>query len=125
MKIGTGEFLLSLVVALIVLGPQKMPVYAKKLGTTFRSLKEYAGTLSEAINKDIVEPLDEIKEPLKKAAEPLTNLSVDINRQTEDIKKSMGNIGKQKSTNNEKTEEDSLEIEDTSSISEGLNKEVS
>lgn len=125
MKIGTGEFLLILIVSLIALGPEKMPVYAKKLGKALRTLKEYAGTLSEAIDKDIMEPLKEVKEPLKMATEPLTNISKGFNKPIDDIKKSIEDIDRPKPINNIKTEENSSEIDTTVSISEELNEDAS
>lgn len=96
MKIGTGELLLILVVALLVLGPEKMPGYAKKIGKALNSLKGYVGEMSEAIKEDIVEPLEEVQKPLKKATEPLENISKNINKPMEEIKKSINDIGKTK-----------------------------
>ena len=43
MKLGTGELLLILVVALIALGPEKMPLYEQKLGKALKSYKKYTG----------------------------------------------------------------------------------
>ena len=115
MGIGTTELLLILVVALFVLGPEKMPVYAKKMGKTLNSLKSYAGKLSEDINENIIEPIEEVQKPLNKAMEPLTNISKDINKPMEDIKTSINDIGAPEKK--AKFEEGSLEVE-TISVSE-------
>lgn len=94
MGIGTSELLLILVVALLVLGPEKMPIYAKKAGKALNTLKSYAGKLTEDINENIIEPIEEAQKPLKSIAEPLTNIAKDIGKPMEDIKSSFDNIGK-------------------------------
>jgi len=124
MKIGTGEFLLILVVALIVLGPEQMPVYAKKMGKALKSLEGYTRKLSEEINKEIVEPLEEVKKPLKMVTEPLTNLSKDINRPMEEIKKSIEDMDKPKAKIIVEAEENSSNKEITVAR-EDANKAVS
>jgi sec-independent protein translocase protein TatB len=86
-KVGASELLVIFVVALLVLGPEKMPKYAKMAGKFLRSVKVYADKMAEDINESIVEPLEEVQEPLKKAAEPITSIS-------KDIKKSVDTIGK-------------------------------
>ncbi|NTW71482.1 MAG: twin-arginine translocase subunit TatB [Eubacteriaceae bacterium] len=94
MRIGTSELLLILVVALFVLGPEKLPVYAKKLGKALTTLKSYTGKLTEEINESIIEPLEEVKKPLKDMAEPLTNISKEVSQPMEDLKNSIRGIGK-------------------------------
>lgn len=118
MKIGTGELILILVVSLIALGPEKMPLYAQKLGKALKSLKIYTQEISEAIDKDIMKPLEEVKEPL-------SNISKDINKPIEDIKKSIKDIDKPKPIENIRTEENSAEVDTTVSISIELNEEAS
>lgn len=89
MRVSTSELLVIFVVALLVLGPEKMPKYAKKAGKLLSSVKVYADKLTEDINESIVEPLGEVQKPLKDAIEPLTNI-------TKDIEKSVSDIGKPK-----------------------------
>lgn len=94
MRIGTSELVVIFIVALLVLGPEKIPKYAKKAGKLLSSIKVYADKLSEDINETIVEPLEEVKKPLKKAVEPLKDISDDISKPIQDIKKSVRDIGK-------------------------------
>ena len=89
MRVSTSELLVIFVVALLVLGPEKMPKYAKKAGKLLSSVKVYADKLTEDINESVVEPLEEVQKPLKEAVEPLTTI-------TKDIKKSVDDIGKPK-----------------------------
>lgn len=119
MRIGTSEIILILIVALLVLGPEKMPIYAKKVGKSLNSLKGYIGEFTNDINDNIIEPLEEAKKPLKDITDPLTNLSKTVQHPMDEITKSIKDIGKVKS----KTVEDTLSKE---KISEGsLNSEDS
>lgn len=71
MKIGTTEFIVILIVALLALGPEKMPMYAKKLGKAMSMIKEMTGKITEEIKENVTDPLAE-------AVEPLTSLKNDI-----------------------------------------------
>lgn len=87
MKIGFTELIVVCVVALLVLGPDKLPVYAKKLGEALRSLKSITGDLANEINESVVEPLNEVAQPLKDAADEIT-------RPMNEVKNSIESIGK-------------------------------
>ena len=73
MKIGFTELILVAIVAFVVIGPDKLPEYARKLGKMLRELKKYTGAASEEIQKNVVEPLNEIQAPIKEAVAPLTH----------------------------------------------------
>jgi sec-independent protein translocase protein TatB len=96
MRVGTSELVVIFVMALLVLGPEKVPMYAKKAGSFLSSIKVYADKLAEDINDSVIEPMEEVKNPLKDAVEPLANISEDINKPIADIKKSVNDIGKPK-----------------------------
>lgn len=51
--IGFQELLLILVVALIVLGPQRLPEVAKSLGKFYREIKGSIDEVKDSITKDI------------------------------------------------------------------------
>ena len=78
MKIGFWELVVIVVIAFVFIGPDQLPVYAKKLGKMLRELKKYTGAASEEIQKNVVEPLNEIQAPLKEAVAPLTDIKKDI-----------------------------------------------
>ena len=42
MKIGLMELLVIFIVALVVIGPDKLPAYARKLGEALRQFKKYS-----------------------------------------------------------------------------------
>ena len=94
MKIGFTELILVVIVAFVVIGPDKLPEYARKLGKMLRELKKYTGAASEEIQKNVVEPLNEIQAPLKEAVAPLTDIKKDIDNSMKDVTKSFTGIGK-------------------------------
>ena len=107
MKIGWMELLVVAVVALIVIGPDKFPEYAKKFGQVLREIRKVTSELTEEIQKDVVEPLNEVAKPLKEAVEPINSAANDLKKSANDLKKSVNSIGKDevKKTADEKAEE--------------------
>ena len=47
MKIGFWELIVIVIVAFVFIGPDQLPVYAKKIGKMLRELKKYTGAASE------------------------------------------------------------------------------
>ena len=94
MKIGIAEIIVICVIALVALGPEKLPIYAKKLGASLKEVKKVTGDLSKDIRENIVEPLDEASAPLKEAIEPIVSLKEDVNKSIDDVTKSFKTIGK-------------------------------
>ena len=70
MKIGFWELVVIVVIAFVFIGPDQLPVYAKKLGKMLRELKKYTGAASEEIQKNVVEPLNEIHGPPQGSRSP-------------------------------------------------------
>jgi Tat protein translocase TatB subunit len=52
-NIGTPELVLILVVALIVLGPKRLPELAKSLGRSLREFQRAAEDLKDSLQKDL------------------------------------------------------------------------
>jgi sec-independent protein translocase protein TatB len=50
--LGMGEIIVILVVALLFLGPEKLPDAAKQIGKTIRELRKHTETLKETIDQD-------------------------------------------------------------------------
>ena len=105
MKIGFCELVVIVVIAFVFIGPDQLPVYAKKLGKMLRELKKYTGAASEEIQKNVVEPLNEIQAPIKEAVAPLTDIKKDIDDSMKDVTKSFTNIGKTSKEEAKKAEE--------------------
>lgn len=70
----TGEIVIIAILALIVLGPQRLPEMARKLGSWTRELRSAAREISQGlqaevkdikqVGRDLRTPLDEVKKPL-------------------------------------------------------------
>lgn len=70
------EIFVILLVALVVLGPQRLPEVARKIGQWTAELRRAAGEIRaglEAEVKEVREVADEFKAPLKEAKEALTD----------------------------------------------------
>ena len=104
MKLGIGEILVIFVVALVVLGPEKLPYYAQKLGVALREIRKVSGDLSKEIKENIVEPLDEAAKPLKEAIEPINDIKKEIDLSVKEVKDSFNSIGKESVKKEEKVE---------------------
>ncbi len=94
MKIGIQELLVVFIVALIVVGPDKLPYYAKKLGQAFGQFRRYTEEATKDIRESVVEPLNEAQRPLREAMEPVTELEKDVRKNVNELKKSISDIGK-------------------------------
>jgi Tat protein translocase TatB subunit len=66
--LGMGELLVILAIALIVLGPQKLPDAAASLGRAIRSFRKATQELTDQIEID-----DEVKQPLRELKAALRN----------------------------------------------------
>lgn len=96
MRIGFTEIIVILIVALVVLGPDKLPVYMKKFGEAVREFKKYSGELTEDLKENVIAPLDEAQKPLREAMEPLENLDKELKTNVKDLEQSFKDIGKPK-----------------------------
>lgn len=85
MKLGIMELLVIFIVALLVLGPDKLPEYAKKFGVALREFRKATADISKDIQQNVVEPLEEIQRPLAEAVAP-------INEMTQQIQKDISGI---------------------------------
>ena len=94
MKIGFTELLVVLMVALLVLGPDKLPLYARKLGEALKEFRKVSTEATKDIRESVIEPLEEAQKPLKEAMEPLTELEQDIRGEVEEVKRSFADLGK-------------------------------
>ena len=75
--IGMPEMILILAVALIVIGPKKLPSLAKSLGRAIGEFRRATSDLKESLDidasiRDIKEPFDDINNNVRKAIDQST-----------------------------------------------------
>lgn len=94
MRIGFTEIMVILIVALLVLGPDKLPYYARKLGEGLKEFRKVSSEATKDIRECVIEPLEEAQRPLREAMEPITELEKDVRENVKGIKRSFTDLGK-------------------------------
>ena len=94
MKIGFMELVLVFVVALLVIGPDKLPSFAQKLGKALQEFRKASADVTKDVRENVIEPLEEAQKPIREALEPLEELDKEIRGDLKDMEKSIQNIGK-------------------------------
>lgn len=62
--IGWGEFLVLVLAALFILGPERLPGAARWLGRTVRHLREYATGAHDQLKSELGPDFEELRKPL-------------------------------------------------------------
>lgn len=96
MKLGFWEILVILIVALLVIGPDKLPYYTKKLGVALKEFRKVSADVTKEVRESVIDPLEEAQRPLREAIEPLEELKKDIEGNLTSVEKDFKNIGKPK-----------------------------
>lgn len=104
MKIGFLELVLVFVVALLAIGPDKLPSFAQKLGAALREFRKATADMSKDVRENVIEPLEEAQRPIRDAIEPLAELDREVRQDIQSIEKGFKNIGKQKISDSAKRE---------------------
>ena len=94
MKIGFLELIVVFVVALLAIGPDKLPSYARKLGVALREFRKATADVTKDVRENVIEPLEEAQRPIREAIEPLTELDREVRQDIRSIEKDIKNIGK-------------------------------
>jgi len=94
MKIGALELVVIFVVALLVLGPDKLPQYARKFGAALREFRKASSDATEEIRKSVIDPLEEAQKPLREAMEPIEDLGAEVKANFRGVENSLNNLGK-------------------------------
>ena len=96
-KIGAMELIVIFIVALLVIGPDKLPSYAKKFGNALREFKKASSGITQDIRESVVEPLEEAQRPLREAMEPLEDLKSEVETSIKGVEKDLKGVSKSKS----------------------------
>lgn len=84
--------------ALLALGPDRLPGYAKKLGQAVSQFKKYSEEATREIKESVVEPLEEAQAPLREAVKPLEDLDRSVREDVKDLKRSFSDTGRERKT---------------------------
>ena len=74
MKLGFAEILVVLVVAMLVLGPDKLPYYARNAGKALQSFRKALNETTEEVRETLDDTAGDIMEPVKE----LQNIQKDV-----------------------------------------------
>ncbi len=94
MKIGALELLVIFVVILLVIGPDKLPSYARKFGNAMREFRKASADVTQEIRESVIDPLEEAQAPLREAMEPLDELGRDLKADIKGVENDLNNLGK-------------------------------
>ena len=96
MKIGALELVLIFVVILVVIGPDKLPQYARKFGAAMREFRKASADVTQEIRENVIDPLEEAQAPLREAMEPLEDLDRSLKADVKSVENDLNSIGKNK-----------------------------
>ena len=92
MKLGFGELLIIFVVILFIVGPDKIPSFAKKLGQGLKAFRDATSDVTKELKENVVDPLNEASAPIREAMEPLTEMKQEIEESVTDLKRDMTSL---------------------------------
>ena len=96
MKIGALELVVVFIVALLVIGPDKLPLYAKKFGSAMREFRRASLDVTQEIRESVIDPLEEAQKPLREAMEPIEEIQNGLKADVKSVEKEFRDIGKAK-----------------------------
>ena len=96
MKIGFLELLVVFVVALLVIGPDKLPGFAQKLGAALKEFRRASADVTKEVRENVIEPLEDAQKPIREAMEPLEELDREVRENVKGVEREFRNIGKPK-----------------------------
>lgn len=93
--IAFSELIVIAVVALIVIGPEKLPKVARALGVLAGRMQRYVATVKADINRelqfeDLQKLQQEIKQGVDQAQSEISRAQADVNSEAEQIEHSIG-----------------------------------
>ena len=95
MQIRGTELLVVFLVMLVVLGPERTTLYARKLGKWLRVAKIYVSSMTEELKETVTEPLAEMQEPLKQITKPLETLTDEITSNVRDVSRPLTEVSQE------------------------------
>ncbi len=88
------ELVVIFVVALLVIGPDKLPQYARRFGSALREFRRASQDVTQELRQSVIDPLEEAQKPLREAMEPLEDLNRSVKSDLRTVEKDLNNLGK-------------------------------
>ena len=85
--VGLTELMVIAVVALVVIGPERLPKVARTAGLLLGRLQRYVGDVKADINREI--QLDELKQLQKQMSDQVTNLEASVTHEMREVESSV------------------------------------
>ena len=103
--IGFSELMVIAVVALIVIGPERLPKVARTMGHLFGRLQRYVNDVKADINREIeLEELRKMRDSMQKAASEMqSTVDAELHKTADELNKAVE--GEKKTEEPKKTEE--------------------
>ena len=81
------ELIVIFIVALLVIGPEKLPEVAHKFGAAMREFRKASQDATEELRESVIDPLEEAQRPLREAMEPLDELNRSVKADIASVEK--------------------------------------
>ena len=88
--IGFSELMVIGVVALLVIGPEKLPKVARTLGHLLGRAQRYVNDVKSDINREM--QLDELKKMQQEISSQVNSLETSVNHEIREVESSMGEV---------------------------------
>ena len=94
--IGFSEIVVIAVVALIVIGPERLPKTARTLGHLFGRLQRYVADVKADINREM--QLDELKKLQQEVRQAASDIETSVNAAARDVETGVRNVASELNT---------------------------
>ncbi|MDO8789082.1 MAG: Sec-independent protein translocase protein TatB [Sulfuritalea sp.] len=88
--VGFSELMVIAVVALVVIGPERLPKVARTAGLLLGRLQRYVGDVKADINREI--QLDELKQLQQQMTDQVTNLEASVTHEMREVESSVNKV---------------------------------
>ena len=88
--IGLSELMVIAVVALVVIGPERLPKVARTAGLLLGRLQRYVSDVKSDINREI--QLDELKKMQREMTDQVTNLQASVTHEMREVESSVSKV---------------------------------
>jgi sec-independent protein translocase protein TatB len=88
--VGLSELMIIAVVALVVIGPERLPKVARTAGLLLGRLQRYVRDVKSDINREI--QLDELKKMQQEMTDQVTNLQTSVTHEMREVESSVSKV---------------------------------